>query len=89
MRDTINKISVEQYHVKNQFRITTPDGVYFQSYNSVIVFFDNLGHTYLDKYYWDYSTTTGRYRNLFLHDSGINETRQKIKSGEYILTNLN
>ena len=46
------------------------------------------GKIYLDEYYWDYSVTTGKYRNEFLGE-GIAETRKKIASGEYILTDLN
>jgi hypothetical protein len=42
----------------------------------------------LDETYWDYSKTTGKYRNLFLGETK-SETEKKIKSGEYILTNLN
>ncbi len=42
----------------------------------------------LDKDFWDYSTTTGKYRNQFLGE-GIEETRKKIASGEYKLANLN
>ena len=43
---------------------------------------------YLDRTTWDYSTTTGKYRNQFLNE-GIAETRKKIKLGEYALANLN
>lgn len=91
---TIKKIHVENMESKrgnkvpNQFGIWTDDGLYFQSYNTVIAFKSNDGKTYLDTNKWDYSVTTGRYRNEFLGE-GIRETRQKIKSGEYILTNLN
>ncbi len=42
----------------------------------------------LDEQYWNYSTTTGKYRNQFLGE-GIEETRKKIASGEYKLANLN
>lgn len=42
----------------------------------------------LDENYWDYSTTTGKYRNQFLGET-IEETRRKIASGEYKLANLN
>ena len=42
----------------------------------------------LDEYYWDYSRTTGKYRNLFLGETK-KETEAKIASGEYKLTNLN
>ena len=42
----------------------------------------------LDANSWDYSTTTGKYRNLFLSETK-KETEKKIKSGEYKLVNLN
>jgi hypothetical protein len=73
----------------NQFEISTPKGVYFQSYNSIIAFKPNdKRRIQLDSYYWDYSRTTGKYRNQFLNE-GIAETRAKIKNKEYLLTNLN
>lgn len=75
--------------VRNQFRITTNDGEFFQSYNSIIVFLDfKSGKTFLDVNKWDYSVTTGKYRNLFLGETK-RETEKKIKSGEYILYDLN
>ena|SRR3990167_2080043 len=73
--------------VPNQFIINTDDGVYFQSYYSVIVARVG-GKTYLDESKWDYSVTTGKYRNSFLGETK-KETEAKIKNGEYILTNLN
>ena len=63
-------------------------GKMFQSYNSNIVFITYDGNVFLDENYWDYSVTTGKYRNQFLGE-GIQETRKKIESGEYILTDLN
>jgi hypothetical protein len=42
----------------------------------------------LDKTYWDYSKTTGKYRNIFLGESK-KETQAKIDSGEYKLEDLN
>tara|TARA_R100000315_G_C5195400_1_gene114357 strand:- start:247 stop:519 length:273 start_codon:yes stop_codon:yes gene_type:complete len=74
--------------VPNQFIINTKQGEYFQSYKSIIAFIDNNNKVTLDKYYWDYSRTTGKYRNEFLGEY-IEETRDKIKSGEYKLANLN
>jgi hypothetical protein len=79
--------------IANQFVITDDRGnEYFQSYNSMIVkktkvtpFIDTIE---LDQKYWNYSNTTGKYRNIFLGET-ITETRKKIKSGEYILTDLN
>ncbi len=74
--------------VANQFVIYTNDGTYFQSYNSVIAFRDNENKITLDDCYWDYSRTTGKYRNEFLGEY-IADTRAKIDSGEYKLANLN
>lgn len=64
-------------------------GQYFQSYDSVIAFKPNNGSTItLDKNKWDASVTTGKYRNMFLNETK-KETEKKIKSGEYILADLN
>tara|TARA_B100001769_G_C22054369_1_gene566741 strand:+ start:282 stop:554 length:273 start_codon:yes stop_codon:yes gene_type:complete len=73
--------------VKNQFIIEAKGTTIFQSYDSVICMNKN-GQMYLDEYYWDYSTTTGKYRNIFLGETK-QETEKKIKSKEYKLTNLN
>lgn len=73
--------------VPHQFIIHTKDDVYFQSYNSIIAR-KRKGKVTLDKVYWDYSATTGRYRNIFLGE-GIADTRKKIESGVYRLANLN
>jgi hypothetical protein len=84
-----NMTSAQGNDLPNQFIITTPEGNYFQSYNSIIVFIPNdSDKVYLDEHYWNYSVTTGKYRNLFLHETK-KDTEQKIKSGQYILTNLN
>ena len=75
--------------VKNQFEIITPEGKFFQSYNSIIVFIPNDGSKIkLDSKYWDYSKTTGKYRNQFLSEDK-KVTEQKIKAGVYELANLN
>lgn len=75
--------------IANQFLITEKDKETFQSYDSIIVVKNyKTQKTYLDEYYWDYSVTTGKYRNMFLGE-GIEETRRKIKEGIYKLKNLN
>lgn len=74
--------------VKNQFILTTPEGRYFQSYNSIIAFISNDGNVKIDERYWDYSKTTGKYRNQFLGENKA-ETQAKIDAGRYQLTNLN
>ena len=75
--------------IVNQFIIETKKGRYFQSYNTTIAFIPyGKGRIKLDRYYWDYSRTTGKYRNIFLNEN-IKETREKIKNKEYFLTDLN
>lgn len=75
--------------VANQFEIYDDNGnVYFQSYQSIIAKKDRAGNVTLDEYYWDFSTTTGKYRNQFL-GFGIEETRRRIKDGRIKLENLN
>lgn len=66
------------------------DIMYFQSYKSIIVkiVYGGRRDVYLDNTYWNYSRTTGKYRNQFLGETK-QETEEKIKSGEYILTDLN
>jgi len=79
--------------VPNQFLIDTDTGKYnsttFQSYKTLIARkIWTLGKTVLDKNSWDYSVTTGKYRNQFLNETK-KETEAKIKNGEYKLVNLN
>ena len=74
--------------VPNQYIIETLDGIYFQSYNSVIAYKPLNGKIKLDFKTWNYSKTTSKYRNEFLGEP-TKETEAKIKSGEYELTNLN
>ena len=85
--------------VANQFIITDErDTRFFQSYSSIIakvpvnskfspdkMYFEPIE---LDRNKWDYSNTTGKYRNQFLGETK-RETQKKIDSGEYILTDLN
>ena len=83
-----NMITPNNNTAPNQFIITTNDGEIFQSYKSVIAIKHFDGHVVLDKTYWNYSSTTGKYRNMFLGEDRAT-TEAKIASGEYQLTNLN
>ena len=96
-----NMLSTNARTVPNQFIITDDKGTYFQSYKTIIVFkpapktqgsgtfqYDAHNPIQLDRDKWDYSVTTGKYRNIFLGEKK-SETDRKIKSGEYILTDLN
>ena len=63
----------------------------FQSYNTVIAVrtvWKDETRIELDRDSWDYSRTTGKYRNRFLGETK-KETEKKIASGEYVLTDLN
>jgi len=93
-----NFTSANGNSIANQFWITynfvgdldySHDEEIFQSYKSVIAKrYIKTGSVILDKKYWDYSRTTGTYRNIFLNETK-KETEAKIKSREYILDDLN
>ena len=88
-----NNVRVEQLEgrngpVKNQFVIHTDGGTYFQSYSTIIAFKPYSGKIQLDPHNWDYSKTTGKYRNIFLGESK-SETERKIKNGDYDMVVLN
>jgi hypothetical protein len=84
-----NMMSPNGNKVANQFVINTGDGVlWFRSYNSNIARVDADGNVTLDATYWDYSTTTSRYRNLFLGNDTAT-CKRLIKSGVYRLGDLN
>lgn len=88
--------------VANQWVIKTDDGEFFQSYQSIIAFRPNTAGMFphadgseeredrivLDEKYWDYSTTTGKYRNEFLGEDKA-ETKKKIANGTYTFADLN
>jgi len=75
--------------IPNQFVLRTIDGVYFQSYQTVIAFrpVDIALPILLDPK-WNCSRTTSKYRTIFL-DESTKETRAKIDSGEYKIAKLN
>lgn len=84
-----NMTSERGNNIANQFYIRIKDLILFQSYNSIIAVKDlRTGRTTLDRSTWDYSVTTGKYRNQFLGESK-KETEAKIKSGQYKLADLN
>jgi hypothetical protein len=82
-----NMISTNGNKIANQFILYTDKGVYFQSYESIIAF-QNMGKIILDSYYWNYSRTTSKYRNIFLGMTTA-EVKKRIKEGSIKLTNLN
>lgn len=81
----------------NQLVMSDPAGETFVSYGTKIVFRSH--HKYgepgnkkhkiiLDENYWDYSRTTGKYRNQFL-GFGVQECRKGIQDGTIQLADLN
>lgn len=76
-----NMQSSKNNDIPNQFIIKGFGYTLFQSYNSPIAMFKD-GKVYIFKD-WDYSTTTGKYRNQFLNETK-KETLEKLKNGVYI-----
>jgi len=79
---------------KNQFLIHTPEGTYFQSYDSLIAFkgFENMNaeeYIYLDINKWNSYSATMKYVKIFLGEKRTADIERKIKGGKYILINLN
>tara|TARA_B100000900_G_scaffold322240_1_gene281602 strand:+ start:1989 stop:2300 length:312 start_codon:yes stop_codon:yes gene_type:complete len=79
----------------NQCIMSDPHGETFVSYGTKICYrsFDLYGPErrpkyVFDEYYWNYSRTTGKYRNEFL-GMGVQECRKGIKEGWIKLTDLN
>ena len=73
---------------RNQVFITDNEGYeYFFSCGRCIVKRSPYGATYLNRKYWKYSKTTGKYRNIFLGEN-LKETKAKIESGKYELVNM-
>ena len=73
--------------VANQFIISTPEGIFFQSYNTIVAKKKD-GKTYLDQSSWNYSRTTMKYLNIFL-ETTTQDIISGIKTGRFILTDLN
>ena len=85
-----NMLNNNRNDAPNQCKIYFEHGVIFQSYGSIIAIrFNNgatrkglKGKTVIGRD-WNYSNTTGKYRNEFLSE-GISDTRIKIENREYI-----
>ena len=81
----------------NQQIMSDPHGETFVSYGTKIAYrshekFGEVGskkhQIVLDENYWNYSRTTGKYRNEFL-GFGVEECRKGIKDGTIKLADLN
>lgn len=77
--------------VPNQFIIRdgATDRVTFQSYDSMIATIDYQNNTITLGEDWDYSRTTGRYRNQFFNEQGLSDLASTkgltdaLKTGKY------
>jgi hypothetical protein len=91
-RFQVNFKSIMETKVKmfapNQFQVTSSDGVYFQSYDSIIAVKRPDGSVCLDQKYWNYSKTTSKYLAIWLNQVN-SDVKRKVKSGEYRLVDLN
>ena len=81
--------------VPNQAILSDMTGKTFVSYGSKIVYqskdraSDGLPlEIIVDENYWDYSRTTGKYRNEFMN-MGVQDVRDHIKEGRIQVGNLN
>ena len=81
-----NIISNKDNKIANQFILYFDNGEVFQSYSSIIAILIYNDNTYYLGQDWDYSSTTGKYRNLFLN-SNKKTIEKDLKTGEAILIN--
>ena len=73
---------------KDQVIVHADNRSVFLSYGTPIAEIAGYDQTVtLDEKYWNWSATTGQYRNKFLGE-GVADTREKIKDGTYRLANL-
>ena len=83
-----NMVSSKGNTIANQFIIDDNNESFFQSYKSMIAKIDKFGKIFLDEYYYNYSRTTSKYRNMFLNMT-TKEIEKGIKDNEIELVNLN
>jgi len=71
----------------NQTVINTDEGMFFQSYNTLIAFKPSNGDTPVVTNDWDYSATTLKYLKQFLGLSGYTKKQieKMIQSGSLIM----
>lgn len=84
LQEVKNMTSSRGNYVPNQFILHFEKGMVFQSYSSIIAVWTET-QIYLTNE-WDYSQTTGKYRNQFLEETK-KETQEKIDLGIYKIIN--
>lgn len=84
-----NMLSSNGNYVPNQFIITDGERITFQSYDSTIIEIDRKKKILTVFPNYNYSMTTGKYRNMFLADNGfyglsnIKDLNKAIEAGSY------
>ena len=88
MKKTKKILKVKQLENKNQFLIIANDGVYFQSYSSLIAYWDYAKQLLTVGCDWDYSNTTRKHLYIFIKeycylpeiDAALYNTNNKAKT---------
>ena len=89
-----NMVNEKGNIVANQCIIEDGNKIVFQSYDSMIVTIDHITETITIGKNWDYSKTTGKYRNRFLSQyfdialgtkAGLEYWMKQGKIGEYYI----
>ena len=89
-----NMTSANGNKIANQFIIEDDNKICFQSYDSMIVTIDHNTNTITIGENWDYSKTTGKYRNMFLSQyfdialgtkTGLEYWMEQGRIGEYTI----
>ena len=79
--------------VPNQFVVTTDEGEYFQSYQTVVAWRGNDGSIKIDRWGYQYSPTTSKYMNRFFGFKDAKEANETIaewfRNGRAVFTHLN
>ena len=80
-----NQVTINDCFIEIDFitGTATLQGNMFVSYNTNIAFITVTGDVFLDEK-WDYSKTTGKYRNRFLNETK-KDTERRIKDGVYLV----
>lgn len=92
IENIVNHIEVKQLHNKNQYVIRTNCLTIFQSYESIIAFFDDIKQNlYIYKRFINYSKTTNKHLYIFINEytnlsiNNLKDLNKAIKRNQVIL----
>jgi hypothetical protein len=72
----------------NVIELDTDEGVYLQSYRTIVAFRPRGGGVVLDGRHWDYSVTTAKHVSQWLQTTS-KDIRKRIADGTYQTADLN